>query len=166
MAGALPILTQEPTFKKLQEYFNAHNNDLIIKDLFAADPKRFNRFRWEWKLSRSSMYVCIYICMGVDIWVGRMPFQLQHAYDIWICFSIHTYTCEYIHTSWLCPRQAHRNLVHIVFIINVYYVGRKNISEEVEWGVWSMNFDKINNDNRILHFHYVFYCCLLIFVLA
>lgn len=45
MAGALPILTQEPTFKKLQEYFNAHNNDLIIKDLFAADPKRFNRFR-------------------------------------------------------------------------------------------------------------------------
>lgn len=30
----------------------------------------------------------------------------------------------------------------------------------------NMNFDKMNNDNRALHFYYVFYCCLLIFVLA
>lgn len=59
-----------------------------------------------------------------------MPMIFEYA----IAYT-HTHVNTYIHTSWLCPRQTHRNLVHIIFIINVYYVGRKNISEEVEWGV-------------------------------
>lgn len=45
MAGTLPALNQEPTFKKLQEFYNANNKDLVIKDLFASDPKRFSRYR-------------------------------------------------------------------------------------------------------------------------
>ncbi|XP_034479037.1 glucose-6-phosphate isomerase [Drosophila innubila] len=44
MAGTLPALNQEPIFKKIQEYYDAHNQELIIKDLFINDPKRFNKF--------------------------------------------------------------------------------------------------------------------------
>lgn len=45
MAGTLPALNQEPIFKKIQEYYDAHNQELVIKDLFINDPKRFNKFR-------------------------------------------------------------------------------------------------------------------------
>ncbi|KAL7738307.1 hypothetical protein ACLKA6_006635 [Drosophila palustris] len=44
MAGTLPPLNQEPIFKKIQEYYDAHNENLIIKDLFTKDPKRFTKF--------------------------------------------------------------------------------------------------------------------------
>ncbi|TDG50987.1 hypothetical protein AWZ03_002642 [Drosophila navojoa] len=44
MAGTLPPLNQEPIFKKLQEYYDLHNKELIIKDLFINDPKRFSKY--------------------------------------------------------------------------------------------------------------------------
>ncbi|XP_060660508.1 glucose-6-phosphate isomerase [Drosophila nasuta] len=44
MAGTLPPLNQEAIFKKIQEYYNAHNQELVIKNLFSADPKRFSKF--------------------------------------------------------------------------------------------------------------------------
>ncbi|KAH8415916.1 hypothetical protein KR222_003549 [Zaprionus bogoriensis] len=44
MAGTLPALNQEAVFKKLQEYYDANNKNLVIKDLFASDPKRFNKY--------------------------------------------------------------------------------------------------------------------------
>ncbi|KAH8299446.1 hypothetical protein KR044_001489 [Drosophila immigrans] len=44
MAGTLPPLNQEAVFKKIQEYYNAHNQDLVIKNLFSNDPKRFAKY--------------------------------------------------------------------------------------------------------------------------
>jgi len=49
MAGALPPLNQEPTFQKLQEYYDKQGKDLNIKDLFVKDPKRFSKYRWVFK---------------------------------------------------------------------------------------------------------------------
>ncbi|EDV98416.1 glucose-6-phosphate isomerase [Drosophila grimshawi] len=44
MAGTLPPLNDEPIYKKLQEYYNGHNKELVIKDLFVNDPKRFTKY--------------------------------------------------------------------------------------------------------------------------
>ncbi|XP_030387848.1 glucose-6-phosphate isomerase [Scaptodrosophila lebanonensis] len=44
MAGTLPPLNTEPVFKKIQEYYNAHSQELVIKDLFVKDPKRFLKY--------------------------------------------------------------------------------------------------------------------------
>ncbi|XP_033254743.1 glucose-6-phosphate isomerase-like [Drosophila miranda] len=45
MAGnPLPPLNEEPAFKKLQEYYDANHNQIVIKDLFVNDPKRFSKF--------------------------------------------------------------------------------------------------------------------------
>lgn len=43
--ASLPHLTKEPTYQKLQEYFNANGNNLNIKALFDSDPARFEKFR-------------------------------------------------------------------------------------------------------------------------
>lgn len=43
--SALPPLTKEPTYQKLQEWFNANGNNLNIKSLFESDPARFDKFR-------------------------------------------------------------------------------------------------------------------------
>lgn len=40
-----PQLTSEPTWQQIQEYYNKNGNKLIIKDLFANDRNRFNKFR-------------------------------------------------------------------------------------------------------------------------
>lgn len=45
MATALPSLTTEPSWQKLQEYFNANGNKINIKQLFESDAGRFNKFR-------------------------------------------------------------------------------------------------------------------------
>lgn len=45
MAGALPPLTQEAIFQKLQELYDGQGKDLNIKDLFVKDPKRFSKYR-------------------------------------------------------------------------------------------------------------------------
>ncbi|ALC40640.1 Pgi [Drosophila busckii] len=44
MAGTLPALNQEPIYKKIQEYYDKHNKDIVIKDLFVNDPKRFSKY--------------------------------------------------------------------------------------------------------------------------
>lgn len=43
--AALPSLTSEPTYQKLQAYFNANGEGLNIKALFEGDPARFDKFR-------------------------------------------------------------------------------------------------------------------------
>lgn len=43
--AALPLLTKEPTYQKLQEWYNANGQNLNIKALFDSDPARFNKFR-------------------------------------------------------------------------------------------------------------------------
>lgn len=45
MATGLPSLTSEPTYQKLQAYFNANGNNLNIKAMFDSDPTRFDKFR-------------------------------------------------------------------------------------------------------------------------
>lgn len=47
------FLTSEPAWQKLQDYFNETGKNLVIKDLFAQDTNRFNKFR----------YVFMFICM-------------------------------------------------------------------------------------------------------
>ncbi|XP_022225892.2 glucose-6-phosphate isomerase [Drosophila obscura] len=44
MAGTLPALNEDPAFKKLQEYYDANHKNIIIKDLFVNDPKRFSKY--------------------------------------------------------------------------------------------------------------------------
>lgn len=46
MAGPLPLLTTEAVYKKLQEYYNANGAKINIKELFAQDADRFNKFRY------------------------------------------------------------------------------------------------------------------------
>lgn len=46
MAGPLPLLTTEAVYKKLQEYYQANGEKLNIKELFAQDAERFNKFRY------------------------------------------------------------------------------------------------------------------------
>lgn len=43
---ALPSLTSEPTYQKLQQWYNANGQNLNIKALFDKDPARFNKFRY------------------------------------------------------------------------------------------------------------------------
>ncbi|XP_031625977.1 glucose-6-phosphate isomerase [Contarinia nasturtii] len=42
--AALPPLTKEPAYQKLQEWFNANGNNLNIKAMFDSDPARFEKF--------------------------------------------------------------------------------------------------------------------------
>lgn len=39
------ILTSEPTWQKLQDYYNQTGKNLVIKNLFAQDANRFNKYR-------------------------------------------------------------------------------------------------------------------------
>lgn len=54
MAGPLPLLTTEAVYKKLQEYYQANGNTINIKELFAQDADRFNKFRY---VSKEKCYV-------------------------------------------------------------------------------------------------------------
>lgn len=42
---SLPPLTTEPTYQKLQEYFDQNGQSINIKELFESDPGRFDKFR-------------------------------------------------------------------------------------------------------------------------
>lgn len=44
--ASLPQLTTEPTYQKLQQYFNENGNKINIKNLFENDPARFEKFRF------------------------------------------------------------------------------------------------------------------------
>uniref|UniRef100_A0A0K8VBE7 Glucose-6-phosphate isomerase n=1 Tax=Bactrocera latifrons TaxID=174628 RepID=A0A0K8VBE7_BACLA len=44
MAGPLPLLTEEPAYQKLQQFYNAHGKDINMKDLFARDTNRFKKY--------------------------------------------------------------------------------------------------------------------------
>ena len=37
-----------PTWKKLQQIYDEQHSNLILKDLFAQDPERFNKFSKEY----------------------------------------------------------------------------------------------------------------------
>lgn len=40
-----PRLTQEATWKKLQDYFNSNGDKININNLFKENPDRFNKYR-------------------------------------------------------------------------------------------------------------------------
>lgn len=40
-----PRLTSETIWQKLQQFYDTKGKNLIIKDLFAADPERFKKLR-------------------------------------------------------------------------------------------------------------------------
>lgn len=42
---AKSFLTSDSTWQSLQDYYNKNGNNLVIKNLFAADPDRFNKYR-------------------------------------------------------------------------------------------------------------------------
>lgn len=39
-----PLLTADPVFQKIQQYYNANGSKIEIKQLFDSDPKRFDKF--------------------------------------------------------------------------------------------------------------------------
>ena len=40
-----PQLTSEPSYQKIQQYFNENGGKINIKNLFDQDPARFSKFR-------------------------------------------------------------------------------------------------------------------------
>jgi hypothetical protein len=40
-----PLITTNETWQKIQSFFNENGAKLNIKDLFAKDPARFDKFR-------------------------------------------------------------------------------------------------------------------------
>lgn len=40
-----PNLLSEPTWQSLQKYYNENGQKIDIKNLFAQDPSRFDKFR-------------------------------------------------------------------------------------------------------------------------
>jgi len=44
MAGALPLLTNEQVYQKIQKYYNDCGNKINIKDLFEKEPNRFEKY--------------------------------------------------------------------------------------------------------------------------
>lgn len=91
MAGTLPPLNQEPIFKKLQEFYDAHNKDLVIKNLFINDPKRFSKYRW--------VFTIIYTSTETHM----------HMYKIeYVRISAKTYTHIYLNV--LIGRSNHKAL--------------------------------------------------------
>lgn len=43
--AAKPLLTTEPAWQKIQQYFNENGGKINIKNLFEQDADRFNKFR-------------------------------------------------------------------------------------------------------------------------
>lgn len=41
-----PLLTSEPVWQQLQQYFKEHGDKLNIKELFDQDAGRFEKFRY------------------------------------------------------------------------------------------------------------------------
>lgn len=39
------FLTDAASYKELQSYYNSNKSNLVLKNLFAADPERFNKYR-------------------------------------------------------------------------------------------------------------------------
>lgn len=39
-----PLLTADPVYQKIQEYYNANGSKIDIKQLLESDPKRFDKF--------------------------------------------------------------------------------------------------------------------------
>lgn len=54
---SLPLLTTEPAYQKLQQYFNENGQKINIKNLFENDPARFEKYRWEEKIDNRSIGV-------------------------------------------------------------------------------------------------------------
>lgn len=40
-----PILTTDPVWQKIQQYYNENGANINIKNLFVNDNNRFNKFR-------------------------------------------------------------------------------------------------------------------------
>lgn len=47
-------LSNDPNYKKLEEWYKANAGSLNMRDMFAAEPDRFIRFRLEEKLFTSA----------------------------------------------------------------------------------------------------------------
>jgi aspartate/tyrosine/aromatic aminotransferase len=39
-----PLVTADPVYQKIQQYFNENGAKINIKQLFDSDPKRFEKF--------------------------------------------------------------------------------------------------------------------------
>lgn len=39
-----PLLTADPVYQKIQQYYNANGSKINIKESFDSDPKRFDKF--------------------------------------------------------------------------------------------------------------------------
>lgn len=39
-----PLLSADPVYQKIQQYFDANGSKINIQQLFESDPKRFDKF--------------------------------------------------------------------------------------------------------------------------
>jgi glucose-6-phosphate isomerase len=39
-----PLLSTDPVYQKIQQYYDANGSKINIKQLFESDPKRFDKF--------------------------------------------------------------------------------------------------------------------------
>jgi len=42
-----PLLTEEPTYKALLQYFNGFGRKLTMAQMFREDSRRFSKFRYD-----------------------------------------------------------------------------------------------------------------------
>lgn len=70
---ALPILTDEPIYKKIQEYFNKNGHDININKLFQSDRGRFKKYRYVTFIEAFQKRIVNCILNGVQ-------FDLNHSH--------------------------------------------------------------------------------------
>ncbi|EFA07687.2 glucose-6-phosphate isomerase [Tribolium castaneum] len=72
-------LTSEPTWQQLQDYYNKNASKLVIKDLFAQDPNRFNNFSLKLKTPNDGDILVDYSKNRINSDVLKLLFSLARA---------------------------------------------------------------------------------------
>jgi len=85
MESARPLLTEEPAYKALLQYFNSDGKKLSMAQLFQQDPGRFNKFR-------SVHGVADLPFCGRSFWTGNAYWCNYNDHNITVLFSTHTFT--------------------------------------------------------------------------
>lgn len=56
-------LTKDPVWQKIFAYFTANGTKINIKELFDKDPKRFEKYRYQFFSSFSTIYKVDLVCV-------------------------------------------------------------------------------------------------------
>ena len=63
-ATSRPLLTEEPTYKALQDYFDKNGASINMPQMFATDPQRFEKYRLQFCLLCFKIYEFTHAVLG------------------------------------------------------------------------------------------------------